>query len=95
MIVSSHPTRQAPWPTTSDSVIASTARQRIESHSHFRNRGDQFELVPIEDVLVIRGRVPSFYLKQLLQIALKNIDGVRRIDNQVEVVSSSGMSSTP
>jgi hypothetical protein len=44
-------------------------------------------------VLVIRGRVPTFYLKQLLQDALKEIEGVRRLDNRVEVVAVQGLSS--
>ena len=46
-----------------------------------------------KNVLVIRGRVPTFYLKQLLQDALKQVDGVRRIDNRVEVVAFEGLSS--
>ena len=44
-------------------------------------------------MLVIRGRVPTFYLKQLLQDALKQIEGVRRIDNRVDVVAFDGLSS--
>jgi BON domain len=46
-----------------------------------------------DGVLIIRGRVPSFYLKQVLQTLLRGIDGVDQIDNQVDVVSSSGLSS--
>lgn len=42
---------------------------------------------------MIRGRVPTFYLKQLLQDALKQVEGVRRIDNRIEVVTSDGLSS--
>jgi hypothetical protein len=35
--------------------------------------------------LTIAGRVPSFYLKQLAQIAVQQLDGVERISNIVEV----------
>ena len=33
----------------------------------------------------------SFYLKQVLQSVLKNLDGVRRIDNQVTVDWNDGL----
>jgi hypothetical protein len=36
----------------------------------------------------VRGTVPTFYLKQLLQNVLKDVDGVRAIDNQVAVVAN-------
>jgi hypothetical protein len=38
-------------------------------------------------MLVVRGSVPTYYLKQLVQTALKGLEGVRRIENQVEVVA--------
>ena len=44
-------------------------------------------------VLTLRGRVPTFYLKQVLQARLTDLDGVVEIHNQVDVVSSSGLSS--
>lgn len=43
--------------------------------------------------LVISGRVPTFYLKSLLQHTLSGIDGVESVDNLVQVVSSDGLSS--
>ena len=94
MIVTLPPTQPTSAPTTAESIVALTARQRIDRHSHFRHRADQFDLESVDDVLIVRGIVPSFYLKQLLQSALMDIDGVRRIDNRVEVVSSCGLSST-
>ena len=45
------------------------------------------------DVLTVRGCVPTFYLKQVLQTMLKELNGVGRVDNQVDVVCSSGLSS--
>ncbi len=39
-----------------------------------------------DGVLTVCGRVPSFYLKQLAQTALRDVNGVTRIDNRIEVV---------
>lgn len=38
-----------------------------------------------DGVLVISGRLPSFFMKQLAQTAVQHIDGVERIENRVEV----------
>jgi len=43
-----------------------------------------------EGVLRLTGRVPTFYLKQLAQTLVKNIDGVSRVDNQVLVADPRG-----
>jgi hypothetical protein len=37
--------------------------------------------------------LPSFYLKQVLQTLLRDLDGVTRIANRVDVVSPTGLSS--
>ena len=69
-------------------LIVEQAYAILDAHTHFRGRAGRFELVCRDDVLVVRGAVPSYYLKQVLQSVLKEVDGVRRIDNQVTVVSS-------
>jgi osmotically-inducible protein OsmY len=38
-----------------------------------------------EGVLLLRGRVPSYYLKQLAQTAVVGIKGVEQIDNRIDV----------
>jgi hypothetical protein len=68
--------------------VAHRAYAMLEAHAHFRGRAGRFELVCQEDILVVRGAVPSFYLKQVLQTVLRDLDGVRRIDNQVQVISA-------
>jgi hypothetical protein len=73
--------------------IEQAALVLLSQHSHFRGRTSNFEFEYREDVLVIRGCVPTFYLKQLVQTALKDVKGVALIDNQVDVVSSDGVSS--
>lgn len=46
-----------------------------------------------QGILTLEGRLPSFYLKQVLQTHLRDIEGVTRIDNRVDVVSPTGLSS--
>ncbi len=76
-----------------DQNVERLARAIVDAHAHFYHRADQFEFDCHGDVLIIRGNVPSFYLKQLLQTSLLELDGICRIDNQVAVVSSFGLSS--
>ena len=38
-----------------------------------------------EGVLTLGGRVPSYYLKQLAQSAVSKVDGVKRVENLIEV----------
>jgi osmotically-inducible protein OsmY len=40
-----------------------------------------------EGVLTLRGRVPSYYLKQIAQTAVLEMEGIDEINNQVEVVA--------
>jgi len=46
-----------------------------------------------QGILTLEGRLPSFYLKQVLQALLRDLDGVTRIANRVDVVSPTGLSS--
>jgi hypothetical protein len=39
------------------------------------------------EVLVLRGCLPSYYLKQIAQEAVASLEGVVRIDNQIQVVT--------
>jgi hypothetical protein len=55
----------------------------LERHAHFHGRSRHFRYEADGDVLTVQGTVPRFYLKQLLQAALKVL-GVQ-IDNQVMV----------
>lgn len=43
--------------------------------------------------LTLEGCVPTFYLKQILQTMLRDLEHVQQIANQVDVVSSTGLSS--
>ncbi|MEN6367771.1 MAG: BON domain-containing protein [Thermoguttaceae bacterium] len=60
-------------------------RKRLEQHPHFRGRASQFQIEMIGGAIVLSGRLPTYYLKQLLQEAVKKIPDVAQIDNRVEV----------
>jgi hypothetical protein len=70
------------------------AYEMVDKHCHFHGRAGGFQFVQQDDVLIVRGQVPSYYLKQVLQTALKDVDGIRWVDNQVDVVSCNGLSSS-
>ncbi len=63
--------------------IAEAARRKVGAHAHFAGRSTLFTFESNAGRLVIKGSVPTYYLKQLLQATLKDVPGVRRIDNQV------------
>ena len=73
--------------------VEDVVRRRLAESCYFSCRPKQIECEYRDGVLTLRGRVPSFYLKQMAQTVLKEINGVERIDNQVDVVSSTGLSS--
>ena len=64
---------------TLDSLILSA----IEKHPHLKQRKLHFEHQ--DGRVVLRGIVNSFYQKQLAQEAVRRVDGVDHIENQLEV----------
>lgn len=38
-----------------------------------------------EGVLILRGRVGSYYMKQIAQVLVARLDGIELIDNRIEV----------
>ena len=73
--------------------VEESARQRLAEGSPYAFYFRDIDLHFADGVLTLRGRVPTFYLKQMLQTHLLRLDGVARIRNQVDVVNSSGLSS--
>jgi osmotically-inducible protein OsmY len=59
------------------------ARLRRSPYSEVRSVACEFH----EGLLRLRGRVSSFYLKQVAQTAVMDLDGVEEIHNHLEVVS--------
>ena len=73
--------------------VTELVRVRLAENCHFAMHWREISCSYEKGVLILRGRVPSFYLKQVLQTTLKGIPGVNRIDNRVDVVSAEGLSS--
>jgi len=72
--------------------VEACVRQRLENcpYSFYYNRVSwRFE----RGRLILTGIVPSFYIKQMLQTLLKDIQHVRQLENHVDVVSATGLSS--
>ena len=78
---------------TMEKEIVSQARVQLRRHDHFRCHSDSIGIEFQEGRLVLMGRLPSFYLKQVLQTVLRGLPGVQRIDNRVDVISSTKRSS--
>jgi hypothetical protein len=65
--------------------IVREARAMVAALPHFRGSCYPLSYHCYDKVLVVSGRVPSFYLKQLLQSTLANLDGIDRVINEVDV----------
>jgi len=70
-------------PTSSD--VAEEARRVLERDPLFRGRASLIKIECCEGQLVLEGRLPSFYLKQMLQTVLRDVEGAGQIDNRISV----------
>ena len=61
-------------------------RERLERHPHFRGRSALLEIELIEETIVLSGRLPTYYLRQLLQEVIRLSPAVPMIDNRVTVM---------
>jgi len=68
----------------STSAIVSAAQNRLQQSPLAALRDVSCECR--RGVLVLRGRVPSFYYKQLAQETVARIEGVVEVVNEVEVI---------
>ncbi|MCI0331704.1 MAG: BON domain-containing protein [Planctomycetes bacterium] len=73
--------------------LSAAARHYLENHPHFRGRINGVCIAHQGRNLVLTGRLPTFYLKQLVQEAVRHVPGVQHIYNQIDVVSAEGVSS--
>jgi hypothetical protein len=69
------------------------ARQHLEHHPHFRGRVSDVFIEHRGRTLFLTGRLPTFYLKQLVQEAVRHVPGVQHVRNLIDVVSADGVSS--
>ena len=85
---------EAPRATTVErSNLSSIARDYLEKHPHFRGRINDVAIEQDGRTLFLTGRLPSFYLKQLVQEAVRHVPGVHQVRNLIDVVSAEGISS--
>ena len=68
----------------SQSNPVAEARDRIVHHPHLAVQRIWCEYS--EQTLILRGDVPSFYLKQLAQTAVAGLQGVDQVVNEIEVI---------
>ena len=73
--------------------IEQLARERISQNCAYAICFRDVSFHYADGILAMRGRLPSFYMKQVLQTLLQDLDGVERIDNQTDVVNAAGLSS--
>ena len=67
--------------------LEQAVRMLLEQHPHFSGRC-QFLRVEVSDrVLRLAGYLPSFFLKQLAQEAVRDLDGIDEIENHIIVGS--------
>jgi hypothetical protein len=80
---------QQSWPARSG--VAQAAERRVQASPHFALRSVSCDYD--KGILVLRGRVASYYLKQLAQEAVRKLDGVVVIVNVIEVTDGENCSS--
>jgi hypothetical protein len=86
-------TKQPSTKTTERINLIESARQHLERHPHFRGRVDALSIDQSGKTLYLSGRLPSFYLKQLVQEIVRRLPGVHRVRNDIAVISPYGISS--
>ena len=65
-------------------IVAQAAKDRLRSNPHWPVRRVSCECD--EGRLFLRGRLSSFFHKQLAQEAVADVDGVTQVVNEIEVV---------
>lgn len=69
--------------------IVDGAYDRLDKHPHFRRRRLGVRVYCEDLVLILEGQLPSYYLKQVLQAALRDLEGIPQVRNDVEVFNPS------
>jgi hypothetical protein len=87
MLVTEHPGQRREYAALMPPVcdVAEQAERRLRSHSYLALKNVSCEYR--DGVLTLRGCLPTYYLKQVAQAAVGQLDGVRCIVNDIEVTS--------
>ena len=64
-------------------AIASSVHEALSANPHFPSR--QLHIEGSEGRVVLKGRVGSYFHKQMAQEAVLRVDGVQQVENQLEV----------
>ncbi len=72
-------------PASAACTIRASAERRLERSGYAALRLVDCEFQSESGVLHLRGAVPSYYLKQLAQALAGDLEGVRFVDNQLNV----------
>ena len=75
-----------------DADAAAAVRRKLESIGQFHGRLNHLKFELRGGALIVTGKLPSFYLKQLLQSRLQELDEIDLIVNRVAVVNGTGLS---
>ena len=79
---------------TSQHEVEVRAKQILESHPHFRGRAHLVVVRFSAGKLQLDGRLPTHYLKQLAQEALRELQDIVRLENLIVVCDPRGVQST-
>ncbi len=82
---SGSPPAATPSGTNHRPELVELAENRLRGNSYLSLKNISCEFH--EGALILRGCVPSYYLKQVAQMAVTPMEGVSRIVNQIEVVA--------
>ena len=71
-----------------------SSRRVVEGAEHCLRNNSYLALKNVsceynEGVLTLRGCLPTYYLKQIAQTAVARVAGVERVNNEIEVITSS------
>ena len=85
MIVFAGCTDRATRTESSSDTVVEDARRTLEQNPLFRGRSKLIRIDASDGQLVLEGRLPTYYLKQMLQTILRDFEGVEVIKNRVAV----------
>lgn len=68
-----------------DAHMQEAAKKRVMENLSLRRFSAEVQIQCHTGTVRLTGRLPSFYLKQMLQTTLRNLPGCDRIENEVEV----------
>lgn len=76
-----------------DHAVEDAIRRRIENDRRYAFYFSEVTCECSAGVLKVRGRVPTDRLKIVLWSLIGDLDGIAEIDDQLDVISSTGLSS--